>query len=73
VAVDSILVNGRRALKKLKGQDAKMPHAADKTISLLTQQAKPGNGSGAPEFHYKGHYSVFRLICAAIGALLDYE
>jgi len=23
--------------------------------SLLTQQAKPGNGSGAPGFHYKGH------------------
>jgi len=23
--------------------------------SLLTQQAKPGYGSGTPGFHYKGH------------------
>jgi len=23
--------------------------------SLLTQQAKPANGSGAPGFHHKGH------------------
>jgi len=26
-----------------------------KVGSLLTQQAKPGNGSGAPGFHHKGH------------------
>jgi len=25
------------------------------TSALTPQQAKPGNGSGAPEFHHKGH------------------
>jgi len=24
-------------------------------LELLTQQAKPGNGSGAPGFHHKGY------------------
>jgi len=33
---------------------------------LLTQQAKPENGSGTPGFYYKTT-SVCWLICAAIG------
>jgi len=43
-------------IKKYTWRDVTCTHQRSWHVSsLLTQQAKPGNGPGVPGFHYKGH------------------
>jgi len=48
-------VRERICVKLRDLKELAIPQLSLHVSSLLTQQAKPGSGSGAPGFHYKEH------------------